>query len=119
MGRDGQSTVEFVLVLPLVLSVMLCSLQVVAVVRDRVRLEQALHEAARAAALTEIDPAGAAARAAAAALPGARTTLGPRPGPGGLVRVRVEFRSRTGLPIVGPVLPDPLLHAGTVVRVER
>lgn len=120
VGRAGQSTVEFALVLPLVLTVLLCVLQVVVVVRDRVLLEQALHEAARTAALADRSSAEReAALAAAAALPGARVSLGPRPGAGGAQRVMVGFRSRTELPIVGAVLPDPLLRASTVVRVER
>lgn len=120
VGRAGQSTVEFALVLPLVLTVLLCVLQVVVVVRHRVLLEQALHEAARTAALA--DPVSAdrdTARAAAAVLPGATVTLGPRPTAGGTQRVTVEYRSRTDLPIVGAVLPDPRLRASTAVRVER
>lgn len=120
VGRAGQSTVEFALVLPLVLTVLLCVLQVVVVVRHRVLLEQALHEAARTAALADRATAGRdTARAAAAALPGATVSLGPRPPAGGTQRITVEYRSRTELPIVGAVLPDPRLRASTVVRVER
>lgn len=119
MGRDGQSTVEFVLVLPLVLTVMLGALQVVVVVRHRVRLEQALHVAARTAALADPERAATeAARAARAVLPGARTTFGARAPVGGLLRVTVAVRSRTELPVVGPLLPDPELRASTTVRVE-
>lgn len=120
VGRAGQSTVEFALVCPLVLTVLLGVLQVVVVVRHRVLLEQALHEAARTAALAPPATAGRdAARAAAAALPGATVTLGPRPPAGGVQRITVEFRSRTDLPVVGPMLPDPRLRASTAVRVER
>jgi Flp pilus assembly protein TadG len=120
VGRAGQSTVEFALVLPLVLTVLLAVLQVVVVGRHRMLLEQALHEAARTAALAE--PATAdrdAARAAAGALPGARVVLGARAAPGGIRRVTVEYRSHTDLPVVGQLLPDPLLRASTAVRVER
>ena len=120
VGRAGQSTVEFALVLPLVLTVLLGVLQVVVVIRHRLLLEQALHEAARTAALAEPATAGRdAARAAGAALPGASVTLGPRPAAGRLQRITVEYRSRTELPIVGPVLPDPHLSVSTSVRVER
>ncbi|MFM7061145.1 MAG: TadE/TadG family type IV pilus assembly protein [Actinomycetes bacterium] len=119
MGRDGQSTVEFVLVLPLVLTVLLGALQVVVVVRHRIRLEQALHVAARTAALAEPDRAAAEAdRAARAAVPGTRATIDRRPQVGGLLRVTVTARSRTDLPVVGPLLPDPILRATTVVRAE-
>lgn len=118
MGRDGQSTVEFVLVLPLVLTVLLCALQVVVVVRHRVLLEQALHVAARTAALAEPGLARTEAAAAArAALEDTATTLAPAEA--GLLRVTVVRRSRTDLPIVGRLLPDPVLRATTVVRVER
>lgn len=118
MGRDGQSTVEFVLVLPLVLTVLLCALQVVVVVRHRVLLEQALHVAARTAALAEPDRARTEAAAAArAAFEDTATTLAPAEA--GLLRVTVVRRSRTDLPIVGRLLPDPVLRATTVVRVER
>ena len=43
VGRAGQSTVEFALVLPLVITVLLLVVQVVVVVRARLLLEQALH----------------------------------------------------------------------------
>jgi hypothetical protein len=38
---------------------------------------------------------------------------------GELVRVRVSYRSATTLPLVGPLLPDPVLVAGAAMRVER
>jgi hypothetical protein len=38
---------------------------------------------------------------------------------GGLVTVHVSYRSLTTLPLVGPLLPDPLLEARAAMRVER
>ena len=33
--------------------------------------------------------------------------------------MRVSYRSPTTLPLVGPLLPDPVLVAGAAMRVER
>ena len=112
MGRAGQSTVEFALVLPLVITVLLLVVQVVVVVRARLLLEQALHEAARVAAL-DADPR-AVQRAAARALPGATATVGPDRG---TVRVTVGYRCVTDVLVVGPLLPDLVLR--TEVEVGR
>lgn len=110
VGRAGQSTVEFALVLPLVITVLLLVVQVVVVVRARLLLEQALHEAARVAAL-EPD-AGGARRAAARALPGATVVVGSIDDG---VRVEVRYRCPTDVALVGPLLPDLGLRAAIVV----
>lgn len=114
VGHAGQSTVEFALVLPLVVTVLLLVVQVVVVVRARLLLEQALHEAARVAALRP-EPS-AAALAASRALPGARTTLRPA---ADTVRVEVRYRCATEVAIVGPLLPDLSLRAAVVVGRPR
>ena len=57
--------------------------------------------------------------AAAAVLPGATVSSGARPPVGELVTVRVSYRSPTSLPLVGPLLPDPVLVARATMRVER
>jgi hypothetical protein len=77
----------------------------------------ATREAARAAAL-DPDPARAQ-RAATLVLPGATVTTAPRPPVGELIRVQVSYRSPTTVPVVGPLLPDPLLVARAAMRVER
>jgi hypothetical protein len=87
------------------------------VLRDDLALVSAAREAARAASL-DPDPARAE-RAAAAVLPGATVTAGPRPPVGELVRVQVSYRSPTTVPLVGPLLPDPVLVARAAMRVER
>jgi hypothetical protein len=38
---------------------------------------------------------------------------------GELVTVRVSYRSATEVPVVGPLLPDPVLDARAAMRVER
>jgi Flp pilus assembly protein TadG len=113
----GQATVELVLVLPLLLLVALGILQVALVARDVVAVQHAAREAARAAA---VEPGPQAASAAAErVLPGSTTTILERGAVGGSVRVRVEHRSHTDVPLIGPLLPDADLHAEAVMRVER
>lgn len=110
VGRAGQSTVEFALVLPLLVTVLLLVVQVVLVLRDRLLLEQALHEAARVAALGADGPAVT--RAARRTLAGAEVSFAAR---GDEARVRIRFRSATDVALVGPMLPDPVLRAEVTV----
>jgi Flp pilus assembly protein TadG len=113
----GQATVELALVLPLVVFGLLAILQVGLVVRDQVAVVHAAREAARAASLDR-DPA-AAGRAARRVLAGADVEVGTRPPVGGSIAVRVSYTSRTDLPLVGALFPDPELSARSVMRVER
>jgi hypothetical protein len=100
-----------------VLLLALTLIQAALVLRDDLAVANAAREAARAASL-DPDPARAE-RAAAAVLPGATVRSGPRPPVGELVHVRVTYRSTTELPVVGRLLPDPLLEARVAMRVER
>jgi len=120
-GDDGQASVELALALPLIVLLLLVVVQVGLVVRAQVLVTHAAREGARAAAV-DADPA--AARGAAEA----STTLDPsrltvravgRAGPGSRVRVEVEYRLATHLPLVGPLLPDLTLSGVTTMRVER
>jgi hypothetical protein len=106
--------VEFALVLPVLVLAAVAILQIGLVVRDYVGVVHAAREAARAASV-DADPAGAAHRV----LPGARVHVGPRPAVGDPIRVDVEYRSVTDLPLVGPLFPDPVLRHSAVMRVER
>jgi hypothetical protein len=116
-AEGGQTTAELAVVFPVVLLLVLTLTQAALVLRDDLALANAAREAARAASL-DPDP-GRAERAAAAVLPGAEVDPGPRPAVGELIRVRVSYRSATDLPLVGPLLPDPLLVARAAMRVER
>ena len=116
-GESGQATVEFALVLPLVLMAMLALIQVGLLVRDHLAVVHAAREAAREASV-EPDPRRAVA-AAHRTLPGARVDVGDRPGVGGSITVEVRFRAVTDVPLVGALFPDPELHARAVMRVER
>lgn len=114
---SGQTTAELALVFPVVLLLVLALVQAALILRDDLALTSAAREAARAASL-DPDPARVE-RAAAAVLPGATVRSEPRPAVGELVRVRVMYRSPTTLPLVGPLLPDPVLIARAAMRVER
>ena len=117
LAEIGQSTVELALTFPVVLLLLLSLVQAALILRDQLALTGAAREAARAASL-DADPARAE-QAAAAVLPGATVRSGPRPPVGELVRVSVSYRSPTVLPLVGPLLPNPLLVARAAMRVER
>lgn len=116
-SEGGQATVEFALLLPLVVMGALAIVQTAVVARDQIAVVHAAREAARAAS---VDPNPARARAAAAqVLSGASTHLSARPAVGNQLRVEVSYKSRTDMPLVGALFPDPTLRAEAVMRVER
>ena len=103
--------------LPLIVFGLMAILQVGLVVRDQVAVIHAAREAARAASVDR-DPSGAV-HAARRVLARADVHVGARPAQGGPISVDVEYHSRTDLPLVGALFPDPDLHAHAVMRVER
>ncbi len=112
--------VEFALILPLVLLVLLAAVEVAAAGRAQLEVMGAAREGARRAATTP-DPASAAA-AARAALPAplrARAQISVvRPhvvGGAAVVRLRAPYRVR--VPVVGGF--DIVLAASATMRVER
>ncbi len=113
----GQATVEFALLLPVVVMAALAVIQVALIVRDHVSTVHAAREAVRAASV-DPDP-GAATRAARRVLARAKVHVGARPPVGEQITVEVDFVSRTRLPLVGALFPDPTLEATAVMRVER
>ena len=121
VGRDeGQASVELALVLPIVAACLLLVVQVALVVRDQVLVVHASREAARQGA---VDPSPGAPReaaaAAAAGLAADRLDVEAQRGAvGGRVQVRVRYRSRTDVPLVGAFVPDVSLSATTTMRVE-
>ena len=117
LPERGQATVEFALILPLVVFLLLAILQTALVVRDYVGVVHAAREAARAASVDR-DP-GAPVAAARRVLREANVNLGPRPAVGGPLRVEVHYVSHTDLPLVGALFPDPSLSATAVMRTER
>jgi hypothetical protein len=103
--------------MPLVVFAVLAVLQVAFVVRDQVAVVHAAREAARAASV-DPDPSRAV-RAARRTLGGAEVDVGDRPAVGEPIKVEVTYRSKTNLPLVGALFPDPTLHARVTMRVER
>ncbi len=120
-GDQGQSTVEFALVLPLVVLVVLFIVQAGLVVRDQLLVSHAAREAARAASVSDNDRLGAATMAArqagnlAADRVSATTTMVDGDAS---VRVLISYRSITGIPIIGSLVPDIDLESAVVMRVE-
>lgn len=120
-GDRGQAAVELALVLPLLVLLALVLCQVTLVVRDQVLVIHAAREGGRASA---VDPDPEAARRAALAsgsLSPTRLEVGVsgRAGPGSRVKVTVEYRSATDLPLVGPLVGDVALSGSASMRVER
>ena len=113
----GQATVEFALLLPIIVFVFLALIQVALLVRDRLAVVHAAREAARAASV-DPDPASAV-RAAHRTLPNAKVHVGPRPSVGEPITVEVEYRAISNVPVVGALFPDPVFTSRVVMRVER
>lgn len=117
-ARGGQATVELALGFPVVLLGVLLVLQMALVGRDQLLVTHAAREAARSAAVEE--HAGVAREGALHST----TALDPdrlevdADRVGGHVRVRVRYRSRTALPLVGALLPDPVLRSELTMRLE-
>jgi hypothetical protein len=113
----GQSTVEFALVLPLLVAFLVLLFQVAVVVRDQILVVHAARDAAREAAVTH--DLGRVRRAATRTLPGASVRVVRRGAPGDTVEVLVSYVAPTDLPLVGALLPDVTLRSDAVMRVER
>lgn len=116
--QGGQATVELALGLPIVFVAAVLVLQLAVVGRDRVMVSHASREAARAAAT---DPrAGAASDGAVAAgggLDPSRLQVD-ADRRGDRIVVTVRYRSKTDLPLVGSLVPDPWLTSVVTVRDE-
>ncbi len=120
MGDRGSVTVEFFLVIPLVMLVLVSAVQVVGVARARVELQGAVREGARVAATTP-DPARAVEAVLAALPPQIRNRVRvsvERPSQVGVpARVTASYRHRFATP-----LPSDLgveLRAAATMRTER
>jgi TadE-like protein len=115
--QRGQSTVEFALLTPLLVFAVMALLQVALIVRSQLAVEHAAREAVRVAS---VDPDVGNARAAGhRVLPTARIDVGGRPEVGDPISFDVSLHLVTDLPLIGPLFPDPDLHAHAVMRVER
>jgi hypothetical protein len=114
----GQATVELAVLLPVVAVLLLTVAQVALLARERVLVTHAAREGARVAAVGGdagavrgavveaggLDPAGVEVRV---------TRRAER------VEVRVDYRARTDLPIVGALMGDPSMTARVTMRREE
>lgn len=114
----GQSTVEFALILPLVVLVLLSLLQVGLLLRDQLLVSAAAREGAREAAVSP--DLGRVERAAARAAPGlglvVEVSRGPRRGDPVAVTVSA---APTTVPLVGQIVASRTVRSEAVMRVER
>ena len=114
----GQASVEFALVLPLLILLALGLLQAVVLGMDAARVNGAAREAARAAAVganPQSDGSEAGLQATTLAPSRMKVTVSEA---GGRVRVDVAYTSPTDVPLVGGLLGDVTLTATAVMRVE-
>lgn len=117
--RDrGQSTVEFVLILPLLLALLLAFLQMAVMLRDQLLLVGAAREGAREAAVqpSEARIEMAARRAAPGLDLSIRITRGRKRGDAATVQVAAH---PAVVPLVGQVMARGALQAAATMRVER
>jgi hypothetical protein len=114
--QRGQATVEFALVLPGFVLLVLVIVQAAVVVQHQLLVVGAAREAVRAASL-DPDP-GAGPQAGARVLPRARVAV-TRGAVGESVRVTVISVEPTDVPVVGPLVPSVTLRAEAVMRAER
>lgn len=117
----GQSTVELVLVLPVVVMAMLAVVQIGVIGNQYLMVWHAARESARAAAVApDLATARSAALSAGTALDPARLTVGLRGGTttGDLTTSSLTYRAATEVPVVGRLVGDITLRAEVTMRVE-
>ncbi|HSL58743.1 MAG TPA: TadE/TadG family type IV pilus assembly protein [Acidimicrobiales bacterium] len=115
----GQAAVELALVLPLVALLLLAVVQVALVLRAQLLVAHAAREAVRAAAVDPDPDAALVAALAAGPLPVDRVTVRVTDAGDGRVRVDVEHRAATDLPLVGALIGDVTLRGSATMRIEH
>ncbi|MGY9071501.1 MAG: TadE family protein [Acidimicrobiales bacterium] len=117
-SSNGQSTVEFALVLPFVMVLLMLTVQVGLVARDRVLTTHAARAGARAAAVHAGSPAVRDAVAISSGLDPGRLSVR-EVVDGSRVTVTVRYRSPTEVPLVGLLVDDVDLESSVTMRLER
>jgi Flp pilus assembly protein TadG len=118
-SQAGQSTVEFAVVLPVLVLAVLVLVQGGLVVRDQLLVQHAAREGARAAAVSEsvADVQDAAGRAGPLDRTRLTVTRSARQ-QGQPVRVTVRYRFRGAVPVVGRLMDRFTLSASVTMRAE-
>ncbi len=117
--QAGQSTVEFAVLLPVLVLAVLVLVQGGLVVRDQLLVQHAAREGARAAAVSEsvADVQDAAGRAGPLDRTRLTVTRSARQ-QGQPVRVTVRYRFRGAVPVVGRLMDRFTLSASVTMRAE-
>lgn len=111
----GQATVELALTLPFLCTLVLGVVQVAVLGRDRLAVQLAAREAARAASVAADPRAAAAAGTSAVDLPGVQVDVLHT---AGTVRAVARYTDPTDVPLIGLVLPDVTVEAQVTMAVE-
>ena len=115
----AQATVEFALVLPLLIAVMWLGVESVLLVRDQTLITHAAREAARAAAVGA-SPDQAAAVAAARSGLGDNGSFSVTVSVGGdIVKATARIQESSRLPLLGRLLSSLEVRASVAMRVEK
>jgi len=111
----GQATVELALALPFVCLLVLGVVQVGLVVRDRIAVQAAAREGARAAAVSASPSTGAASAVSSHGLAPLQVSTVVR---AGSVTVTVRYVEPTDVPLIGALLPDVQIEASATMVLE-
>ena len=118
-SHAGQSTVEFAVMLPVLLLAVLVVVQGGLVVRDQLLVQHAAREGARTAAVSDsVAEVRDAAGRAGPLDPDRMTVTRSARRQGGPVRVMVRYRFRGVVPVVGPLMSRFTLSASVTMRAE-
>jgi len=114
----GQSTVELAVIIPIVVLLILLSIQVAVVLRDRVLVVHAARAAGRAVIVDpQVSAAAQALQQQGPPISSATVTLSGGTSGGSLATVTVRMRA-TRVPIVGRVVASTVLQERLVVMIE-
>ena len=117
-NQSGQATAEFALILPFLVTLMLCIVQVALVARDAVLVSHAARVGARAAAVQVSEAAVVNAVRASVPLVADRLEVS-QVTEGELVRVTVRYRSPTNVPLAGSFIGDVTVSESVAMWDER
>lgn len=116
--ESAQATVEFALVLPVLVLVMWLGVESVLLVRDQVLVTHAAREAARVAAVGGSTGEASSAAALRSGLSGDTALTVSVLVNGEVVEVNVRLGERTRLPILGRLVPSLEVSSSVAMRVE-